>query len=85
MKVWDFLPRFIDALGGQLIQDDKRWGNTWLERKPNGQEMRFYSRVCDYWVNYTLDDEPMPWLKIAGECLIAWIRDNNPEIWEEDE
>jgi len=32
MKTWEFLSEFIEALKKQLESDDKRWGNTWLQR-----------------------------------------------------
>lgn len=82
MKVWDFLPRFVGELSGQLIQDDKRWGDTWLKRKPEGQELRTRATFDNYFDRFEASGEPVPWLKVAGEALICWIRDNNPELWE---
>ena len=82
MKVWDFMNEFIDALTGQLEDDDKRWGDTWLKRVRGGQEQRIESDINNYFDQYRNGGTPIPWLKVAGLAMIAWIRDNHPEIWE---
>ena len=82
MKVTDFMPEFTQALRAQLEEDDRRWGDTWLERSRSGQEARAFAVFDRYWVEYVYENRPIPWLKIAGEALIAWIRVNHPEYFK---
>ena len=83
MKVWDFLQDFVNAFENQLKEDDKRWGDTWLKRPREGQEERVENDIMDYFDKNRNGGQPVPWLKIIGNCYIAWIRENNPEIWDE--
>lgn len=83
MKLWDFIPEFVEALEGQLKEDDLRWGDTWLKRKAEGQEERTYVTFAGYFDQYRNAGVPVPWLKIAGGALICWIREKHPEIWKE--
>ena len=83
MKTWDFLQEFSDALKNQLEQDDKRWGDTWLQRTPEGQEIRIEEDIKTYFDQFRNAGVPVPWLMVAGLALIAWVRENHPEIWEE--
>ena len=82
MKTWEFLSEFIEALKKQLESDDKRWGNTWLQRFPEGQEIRIEEHIKSYFDQWRNAGIAIPWLKIAGLAMIAWIRDNHPEIWD---
>jgi len=75
----DFLDEFTDALRGQLARDQERWGNTWKHRPRENQEARAMARFQDYFDQWHNAGTPMPWLKIAGEALIAWVRENHPE------
>ena len=79
-KVSDFLDEFIDKLREQLESDHKRWGNTWLNRPKEGQELRTLARHTDYFDQFKEARSPMPWLKIVGGALICWIRENHPEL-----
>ena len=83
MKVWDYLPEFIEALQEQLESDDKRWGDTWQKRIRGGQENRIMANIDNYYDQWRNGGNSIPWLKIAGLALIAWIRENNPEIFPE--
>ena len=60
-----------------------RWGNTWLSRKIEGQEERTAAKFNDYFDQYRERGTPVPWLKIAGNAMICWIRENHPELWKE--
>lgn len=82
IKVTDFTEEFIDALTTQLNKDQERWGNTWLKRTRAGQEERILGDILDYYDQYKNAGVPIPWLKIIGNCLIAWIRENHSEMWE---
>jgi len=82
-KVTDFLPEFVDALQKQLEDDEKRWGDTWLKRTRKGQEERIEDDYNNYFDMFKNANVPVPWLKVTGNAMIAWIRENHPEIWEE--
>jgi len=85
MKTWDFLPEFSKALEAQLQDDEKRWGDTWLQRMPEGQEVRIEEHIKTYFDQFRNAGHPVPWLKIAGLALIAWVREQHPELWEKSE
>lgn len=84
----DFLPEFTEALTKQLKSDQERWGDTWKHRpvKAEGlweaQEERGFNRFFDYYDQWKYGSTPVPWLKVAGEALIAWVRENHPEELE---
>jgi len=82
-KVYDYLVDFAAALRKQLVEDDKRWGDTWLKRTREGQEVRTFLNLDKYYDRYITLGEPIPWLKVAGEAMICWIREQHPEIWPE--
>ena len=80
----DYLDDFYEALQNQLVEDQERWGDTWKHLGKDGQETRIFTRYGDYWNAYLEQNVSVPWLKIAGLAMIAWIRDNNPEIWDKE-
>jgi hypothetical protein len=81
MHVWDFLPEFVKALEEQLKSDEIRYGGTFLTRTREGQEARVFSTFDKYYAGWDMNGTPIPWLKIAGNALIAWVREQHPEIW----
>ena len=83
MKVWDFLPEFVSALEAQLKSDELRWGDTWLKRTRKGQNERTIKSLRDKFDQFENVGQQVPWLKVAGEALICFIRENHPEIWPE--
>ena len=70
-----YLDKFIEALSTQLLEDSKRWGETWLSRSKEGQEERTRKTFNDYFDQFELGGTPIPWLKIAGGALICWARE----------
>lgn len=80
IQVSDFVPEFIDKLIDQLKFDHNRWGNTWLNRPKEGQELRTKARFIDYFDMFENAGTFVPWMKIVGGALICWIRDNHPEL-----
>jgi hypothetical protein len=84
VHVWDFMKEFTDALQKQLEDDEVRWGNTWLKRVPMGQEARVIAKFNDYFDQYKETGRPLPWLKIAGNAMICWIRDQHHELWDKE-
>lgn len=74
-----YFDEFTEALEDQITEDNERWGDTWKERglvwKGNTQEERFYSWMEDKYIEYRYEDKPFPWLKVAGEAMIGYIRE----------
>jgi hypothetical protein len=83
MKTWNFMPDFSKALTEQLKSDFSRHGDTWLELPRASQESRIEGTIADYFDDYYTKGTPVPWLKIAGNAMIAWIREQRPDIWKE--
>ena len=81
MKIWDFLPEFLEVLKTQLESDEKRWGDTWLKRTRAGQEERTIATFNDYFDQYLNAGKPINWLAVAGGALICWIRECHPDLW----
>jgi len=71
----DYLPEFVTELTEQLKADQKRWGNTWMQRPREGQELRVKARYDDYFAQFVNAGVPVPWMKVVGEALIAWVRE----------
>ena len=80
----DYLPDFMKALTAQLEKDQKKWGDTWKQRPREGQEVRAFARFHDYEAQFVNAGNPVPWLKVAGEALIAWVRENHEEVSTEE-
>lgn len=78
--VWDFLDEFTEALCQQLVDDEKRWGDTWLKRPRRGQAQRALDTFCRYEEEHCTSGEPFPWLKVAGEAVIGWTREVHPDL-----
>lgn len=74
-KLVEYIPEFTEALKAQIEADDKRWGDTWKTRPVEGQEDRAFARFQDYYDQFKNAGTPIPWLKIVGEALIAWVRE----------
>jgi hypothetical protein len=81
IKVTDFMEEFVEALTKQLESDYERWGDTWLERTKLGQEHRVYEVFDKYFDEWDEKGTPIPWLKVVGNAMIAWIRENHPELF----
>lgn len=81
-KTWDYLPAFMTSLKLQLEEDEKHWGDTWKQRDVVGQEERIFKRIQDYRDQFEQAKVPVPWLKIAGLALIAWIRETGCHLSE---
>ncbi len=79
MKLLDYMRVFTEDLEGQLEDDHKRWGDTWATRPRLGQEDRIAERLEAYIDQWRNAGVPVPWLKIAGLCLIARLREEDDE------
>lgn len=74
-KLTDYLPEFGEALKGQLEKDALRWGDTWKQRLIVGQEERTFNNFHNYEDQFKNANVPVNWLKVAGEALICWVRE----------
>lgn len=83
LKLWDFIFEFFNALLAHLKEDDKRHGDTWLLRTRKGQEERIFDRFDEYYQDWAQKEVPIDWLAVAGNAMIAWLREKHPEIWPE--
>jgi hypothetical protein len=79
--IFQFWYEFEDAMSNQLMEDEQRWGDTWLQRPKLGQEERVEKRFNDYFDQFYQAGVPVPWLKIIGNAYIAWIREQHPELF----
>lgn len=79
----EYFSEFANELETQIIDDNKRWGDTWKERglvwNGKSQEQRFFEWVIEKYLQYAHNDKPFPWLKIAGEAMIGYIREKYME------
>jgi len=79
-RVVDFLPEFMEHLRASLEMDELRWGDTWLHRTKAGQEERIMQGIRNYYDQWRYGSMSMPWLKIIGNCFIAWLRETRPGL-----
>lgn len=63
----------------QLVEDDKRWGDTWKERglvhNEQSQEERWFRRMESYYQDFIEEGIPIPWTKVIGEAHICTVRE----------
>ena len=82
--VYDYIEDLSAALKTQLVSDELRWGDAWLHYTKDGQEIRILDEVDGYYSDYLEKGEPVPWLKIIGNAMIAWIREQHPEMFPKE-
>lgn len=78
--VSSFVKPFTEELFKQLLSDEARHGSAWLKLPRQGQEERIFEAFARYKKEFD-EGQPMPWLKIAGNALIGWLRDKYPDLW----
>lgn len=78
-RLTHFFFRFAEALFRLIDSEEKRWGEVWRKEPKEGQEDRIYSRFEQYWVEFSREGMPIPWLRVAALAFVAWVRDNYPE------
>jgi hypothetical protein len=75
----DELQMTFEDVHDQLIEDEKRYGDTWKERGLvwNGlsQEERFMAKMQEYYADYHENGTSFPWTKVIGEAHIALVRE----------
>lgn len=75
-RVTDYLDEFMYELRHDLLKGEAKWGDEWLYRSREGQEKRIINTIIDYYFNWQKRGGDFPWLAVAGNAMIAWIRDN---------
>lgn len=70
---------FITHVQEQLKNDEARWGDTWKKRTIEGQLERTYFDFNNYKDKDKNGNEPLPWLKVAGNVIICLTRLDNPD------
>ena len=75
----DYVDEWAGMLKEQLARDRERCGNVWRRRTRTEQELRTFASFDNYYDMYKFAGQPIPWLKVAGLALIAWVRENKPE------
>lgn len=75
-KLVEYIPEMALALTEHIKSDQIRWGDTWMTRSKDGQEERVFARYTDYFDQFRNAGTPIPWLKVIGEALICWVREN---------
>jgi len=79
VKLIDELDFTFVEVDQQLIEDEKRYGDTWKNRglRYNGQsqEERFFDKMTEYMNNYREFGVPINWKKVIGEAHIAMVRE----------
>jgi len=81
MRLQEFIDEFAKALKIQLDNDEKRWGDTWRHRSVEGQVDRVMAGFTNYADQFNHGNKPFPWLKVAGEALIGYVRETYPEYY----
>jgi hypothetical protein len=81
IRTLDFLDEFVEAVRADLERGEKKWGDTWLNRPREGQVQRIRQYLLDHFDRFEHAGQPVKWESIAGEALIGWIRDNNPDLF----
>jgi hypothetical protein len=75
-KLFHYVAHVAAQLFLQLAEDDTRYHDTWLRRGQKGQEKRFLSWLDDRMLPEYEATGKIPWLKVMGEALIGYIREN---------
>ena len=69
---------YVDVTN-QLMEDEKRYGDTWKEQglvyEDLDQETRWFNKMRDYYLDFLDNGTPIPWLKVFGETHICYVRE----------
>lgn len=87
-RVVDFLDEFVSELEYELLKGEEKWGDEWLSRSRSGQTERILDTFDTYYHKWLERGGDFPWLSVAGNAMIAWIRDSYPELskaWQDDD
>lgn len=80
-----YLEEFTVKMVERLDQKRKQYGDTWRIRglvfNGKSQEDRFMDWVDNKYNKWIENDEPFPWVDIANEALIGYVRENKDD-WQ---
>ena len=81
IRVLDYLEEFTKAIFDSLTEGEKKYGNAWLSpAKAHGVSFHSAHEIKTIFERFVVNDEPMDWASVAGYAMIAWIRENHPEL-----
>lgn len=79
VNLTDELRETFSDVHDQLIEDEKRYNNTWKERglvyNDQSQEQRWFSKMQSYHTDFIEEGIPIPWDKVIGEAHICKVRE----------
>lgn len=58
----------------QLLEDEKRWGDTWKNRPKKGQSERIRTTFNNYFDQEKFGGNEVDWIKVIGNAHIARVR-----------
>jgi len=58
----------------QLLEDEKRWGDTWKNRPAEGQSERIRTTFNNYFDRERFGGDEVNWAKVIGNAHIAMVR-----------
>ena len=82
LKILEHFDEFVAEVREQLIDDDKRWGETYLQRTKEGQEGRTRNVFNNYFDKFMNTGHPINWKAVTGNAFICWLRETHPEMSE---
>ena len=83
IRVLDYLEEFTKAIFDSLTEGEKKYGNEWLESDGDIGAPREMGAIDGEFALFMDTGEPIDWASVAGYAMIAWIRENHPELFDE--
>ena len=83
IRVVDFLEEFTKAIWDSLGRGEKTYGNAWLGSDKQATKYCSISNIRAKFEACLQKGEPINWAGVAGWAMIAWIRENHPELFSE--
>jgi septation ring formation regulator EzrA len=68
------LEETFEAVKQQLLEDEKRWGDTWKNRPIEGQTERIRTTFNNYFDRERYGGDDVDWAKVIGNAHIAMVR-----------
>ena len=80
IRVLDYLEEFTKAIFNSLTEGEKKYGNYWLDFPEEDLAERIKDIYGNKFWEYLSENKPINWASVAGYAMIAWIRENHPEL-----
>jgi len=68
------LEETFEVVKQQLLEDGKRWGDTWKNRPVEGQSERIRDTFKNYFDRERYGGDEVDWAKVIGNAHIAMVR-----------